>query len=182
MVTSQHVHKLTWSAYVSLVEPSRVLLSSSDYNFRALFFDVWFIFVFFYFYFYLKWLIKLSALQNSDDERSIKVHQASKYFFFHWVECSLALSKHIAPFSFFDQMLTFHNLQNLGKTNYHLFHDRVRRGVGLFLIWRHQLLCILNARKSVCDVNQEWTHAPFWLGRETNDGKYHLRDKKAIHL
>ena len=100
---------------------------------------------------------------------------------FFSVECSLALSKHIAPFSFFDQMLTFHNLENLGKTNHHLFHDRVRRGVGLFLIWRHQLLCILNARKSVCDVNQEWTHAPFWLGRETNGGKYHLRDKKAMH-
>ena len=50
-------------------------------------------------------------------------------------------------------------------------HDRVRRGVGLFLIWRHNLLCMhfykeLMQCKSVCDVNSGIDPLPFWLGRE----------------
>ena len=38
-------------------------------------------------------------------------------------------------------------------------HDRVRRGVGLFLTWRHNLLC-MHVYKDDVDT------LPFWLGRE----------------
>ena len=51
------------------------------------------------------------------------------------------------------------------------FYDRVRGAVGLFLIWRHSLLCIhvyeeLMWCKSVCDVKSGIDPLPFWLGRE----------------
>jgi len=50
----------------------------------------------------------------------------------------------------------FYGLQNLWKAKHHLVHNRVRRGVGRFLIF-HKLLCMLVYKdlpwcKSVCYV------------------------------
>ena len=66
-------------------------------------------------------------------------------------------------------------LSNVGF--YHLVHDRVRRGVGLFLIWRHKLICISlslckHACKSVCEVKSRIDLRPFSLGRVPNDADF----------
>ena len=50
-------------------------------------------------------------------------------------------------------------------------HNQVRRGVGLLLIWHHNVLCMhvykeLMQCKSVCDVKSVTDPLPFWLGRE----------------
>ena len=57
------------------------------------------------------------------------------------------------------------------KTRVSFVHNRVRRGVGLLLIWRHNLLCLhvykeLMHWKSVCDVKSGIDPLPFWLGIE----------------
>jgi len=66
----------------------------------------------------------------------------------------------------------FYGLQNLRKTKHHLSHDRVRTGMGLFLIWRHELLCMhvykdLRRCKSVCDVKSRIVPCPS-LARSCN--------------
>ena len=74
----------------------------------------------------------------------VKVYLAPKHFFAKINLCTC--SKSTAPFfALFPQMLAFYRLPNIRKGKYHLVHDGVRRGVGLFLIWRHKLIQRLNA-------------------------------------
>ena len=60
------------------------------------------------------------------------------------------------------------------KTEPYLVHDQVRRGVGLFLIWHHELIYMplslcKHACKIVCDIKSGIDPCPFWLHRVPND-------------
>ena len=60
---------------------------------------------------------------------------------------------------------------SLVKTTHDLFHNRVRRGMALFPIWRHKLICV---RLSVCDPRS------FRLDPEPNDVEFlFLKPKKG---
>ena len=95
------------------------------------------------------------------------MHLSPKYFFFAKTQlctCSKGIVRFFSSFSFY-QILTFYKLQNLQKVKHHLFHDRIRREVGLFLIWRHKVLCMhvykeLIRSNQFMTSNQEQTHAP----------------------
>ena len=59
----------------------------------------------------------------------------------------------------------------LAKTQASFVHNRVRSGVPLLLLWRHNLLYMhvykeLMQCKSVCDVKSVMDPLPFWLSRE----------------
>ena len=99
----------------------------------------------------------------------LKVHLTQNTFFAKINLCTCW--KSIAPFFvLFCQTLAFYRLPNLRKSKHHLVHDRVRRGVGLFLIWRQKLICMhvykeLMRCKSVCDFKSRIDPRPFSLGR-----------------
>ena len=63
-------------------------------------------------------------------------------YFFHLNESLHLFQTNCSLFSLFYCILPFYRLQNLWKPKHWLFHDPVRRGVGLFWIWRHNLLCM----------------------------------------
>ena len=100
---------------------------------------------------------------------SIKVPQPEIYFFAKMNLCTC--------FSFFQQILPFYRLGNLQKNQASFVHDWVRRGVGLFLIWYHNL-CIHVFKvfmwcKSVCDVKSGIDLLPFWFGCEQKMRGFH---------
>ena len=55
--------------------------------------------------------------------------------------------------------MTFFYVVKVTKSSHHLSHDRASKGMGLILVWRHRLICIVlilckHACKEVCDVKQ----------------------------
>ena len=134
--------------------------------------------IFFIFSFsFLDYLFMLSALQNPDDKRWIKVHQASKYFFLS-VECCLALSKQIAPFLFLFLtkcwiLIIFQTWEKLTITRFMTESERawVYSWFDVINYFAFMITTIECKANQFVTSNQEWTHA----GRETIDAKYCLR-------
>ena len=60
--------------------------------------------------------------------------------------------------AFLNWVLTFFYVVKVTKSSHHLSHDRASKGMGLFLVWCHRLICIIlslkDACKEVCDVKQ----------------------------
>ena len=109
-------------------------------------------------------------------EMSFKVHLTPKYFFttIHLCTC---LKRICLFFTIFAKSWHFVGFQYLQKTKHHLAHNRVKRGMGLFLIWCHKLFCMqvykdLMACKSVHDVKSGIDPCPFWLGHEPNNAQF----------
>ena len=87
--------------------------------------------------------------------QSFKVPINPKYFF------CLNKSLHLLEThcTFLNQVLTFFYVVKVTKSSHHLSHDRASKGMGLFLVWRQKLICIVlslckHACKQVCDVKQ----------------------------
>ena len=85
----------------------------------------------------------------------LKVPITPKYFF--------CLNKSLHLFethcAFLNEVLTFFQAAKVTKSSHHLPHDRASKGMGLILVWRHRLICIVlslckHALKAVCDVKQ----------------------------
>ena len=88
---------------------------------------------------------------------NIKVHLTPKYFFAQINLCTCL--KRIVPFCpLLTQILTFYRLQKLWNLAIICCTTEQVRGMGLFLGWRHKLLCMhvykdLIRCKSVCDIH-----------------------------
>ena len=59
----------------------------------------------------------------------------------------------------FKLSLNFFYVVKFTKSSHHLSHDRASKGMGLFLVWCHRLICIVlslckHACKEVCDLKQ----------------------------
>ena len=107
---------------------------------------------------------------------ALKVHLAPKYFF-TTIHLCICLKRMCIFFTIFAKSWHFVGFQNLRKSKHHLVHDWVKRGMGLFLIWRHKLFCMhvykdLMACKSVRDIKSGIDPCPFWLGHEPNKAQF----------
>ena len=61
--------------------------------------------------------------------------------------------------AFLNWVLTFFYIVKVTKSSHRLSHDRASKGLGLFLVWRHRLICMVlslckHVCKEVCDVKQ----------------------------
>ena len=61
--------------------------------------------------------------------------------------------------AFLNWVETFYCVVKVAKSSHHLSHERASKGMGLFLVWCHRLICIAlslckHACKEVCDVKQ----------------------------
>ena len=129
-----------------------------------------------------QFLIKLLVLLFLTNLK-IKVPLTPKYFF-GW---NLSLHLFETHCDIFVPFFTKSWLLIDFKTEHPLVHDQVRRGVGLFLIWRHKLICIAltlckHACKVDCGVKSGIDPLPFWLDREAKDAWFFVSfeaNKKA---
>ena len=104
-------------------------------------------------------------------DSSIKVSLTPKYIFsLKWIFAPLWNA--LQPFlPSANKSCHFIGFKTCGKQA-SFVHDRIRRRLGLFLIWHHKLiyialtLCKLQACKVYCDINSGIDPLPFWLSRE----------------
>ena len=90
---------------------------------------------------------------------NFKVPLTPKYFFAKTNLCTM-FETHCGHLFIFLTNPVILKASKVAKNQASFVHDRVRRGVGLFLIWRHNLLCMhfykeLMQCKSVLTSNQE---------------------------
>lgn len=73
------------------------------------------------------------------ENRTRTFRQQITFFQGEGAACFNAITYHVV----LESVLTFHRRQKLQDTMHYSFQDRVRRGIGgLFLIWRHRLICM----------------------------------------
>ena len=94
----------------------------------------------------------------------LKVHLTPK-FFFSWDDTVQHSHKEFDNFISIWSFKGFKNLQKVAEIGYQLVHDRVSRGLALFLILRHRLIYMAltlceHACKTVCDVKSRIDPCP----------------------
>ena len=109
---------------------------------------------------HLQW----NQMRNETIHISFKVHLTPKFFSAEMKLCNIHI-KNFIILSVCGIFKGFKNWQEVAEICYQLVHDRVSRGLALFLIWRHKLyymaltLCE-HACKKVCDVKSRIDPCP----------------------